>query len=272
LVLADIALARRLEASEAAAGVSFVEARGRISPEVGASWVEIGGARAMFDGPDSPLTQTFCPGIFSEATTADLERLEGFFRERRTPVNHEVSPLAGISLAQLLVRRGYRPLEFTNVLFKAIGADTEVARPDSAMQVRVMEPGEEDLWSQISARGWAEHPEWTEFLQSLGRVTASSDGALPFFACLDEEPVATGLLRCHDGVALFGGASTIPKARRRGAQAALLTARMNCAIRQGCELAMICAEPGSSSQCNAQRQGFRIAYTRTKWQLSCQED
>jgi hypothetical protein len=28
------------------------------------------------------------------------------------------------------------------------------------------------------------------------------------------------------------------------------------------------ALPGSTSQHNAERQGFRIAYTRTKWQLA----
>jgi len=37
---------------------------------------------------------------------------------------------------------------------------------------------------------------------------------------------------------------------------------------QGCDLAMMCAQPGSASQRNAERQGFRIAYTRIKWQLS----
>jgi hypothetical protein len=30
---------------------------------------------------------------------------------------------------------------------------------------------------------------------------------------------------------------------------------------------MMCAESGSASQRNAERQGFRIAYTRTKWRL-----
>jgi hypothetical protein len=30
---------------------------------------------------------------------------------------------------------------------------------------------------------------------------------------------------------------------------------------------MMVALPGSASQRNAERQGFRIAYTRTKWQL-----
>ena len=130
-----------------------------------------------------------------------------------------------------------------------------------------MVEGEEDLWSQISARGWMEQSEWTEFLLSLGRVIASSEGSLGFFAELDGEPVATGVLRCHEGVALFGGACTIPEARNHGAQRALLEARMNTAASDGCDLAMMCAQPGSASQRNAERQGFRIAYTRISGSL-----
>nr|AGC71394.1 hypothetical protein [uncultured bacterium A1Q1_fos_1815] len=34
---------------------------------------------------------------------------------------------------------------------------------------------------------------------------------------------------------------------------------------QGCDLATMSALPGSPSQRNAQRNGFHIAYTRTKW-------
>jgi hypothetical protein len=30
---------------------------------------------------------------------------------------------------------------------------------------------------------------------------------------------------------------------------------------------MMCAQPGSQSQRNAEKHGFRIAYTRIKWQL-----
>jgi hypothetical protein len=71
----------------------------------------------------------------------------------------------------------------------------------------------------------------------------------------------------HDGVALFGGSATVPELRRRGLQAAFLHERMRCAFDHGCDLAMIVAEPGSDSQRNAERKGFRIAYTRTKWRL-----
>lgn len=70
-----------------------------------------------------------------------------------------------------------------------------------------------------------------------------------------------------DGVGLLAGASTVPEGRRQGAQLALLDWRLRQLAAQGCDLAMICAAPGSASQRNAGRNGFRIAYTRTKWQL-----
>ena len=37
------------------------------------------------------------------------------------------------------------------------------------------------------------------------------------------------------------------------------------AAAQGCDIALMGALPGSGSQRNAERHGFRIAYTRIKW-------
>ena len=79
------------------------------------------------------------------------------------------------------------------------------------------------------------------------------------------QAIATGGLVIHDRVALLAGASTIPDARGQGAQRAVLTTRLQFAADAGCDLAMTVAEPGGASQRNAERHGFRIAYTRTKW-------
>ncbi len=269
MVFADRALACRLERPEAVSGARFVEARRRLYPGSGAEWIEVAGAYAMFDGPASPVTQTFGLGLFADATDSDLDRLEAFFHGRGEPVCHEVSPLAGVSLADRLSRRGYRPIEFTSVMYQPLPRTVVPPPPTNPrLRTRLLGDGEQDLWSEISARGWVEHPELSEFFLALGRITASSEGASALFAELDGVPVATGVLRCCEGVALFGGASTVPEARRQGAQRALLEARMAIALAQGCDLAMMCAEPGSASQRNAERQGFRIAYTRTKWQLA----
>ena len=75
------------------------------------------------------------------------------------------------------------------------------------------------------------------------------------------------MLSTHDGVALFGGAATVPELRRLGLQGALLEGRMRFAFEQGCDLAMMLAQAGSESQRNAERKGFRVAYTRLKWRL-----
>ena len=267
-VFADLSLAKRLERAEAQANAEFVEARAQASPQVGATWEEIAGTFAMFDGPGSPLTQTFCFGLFQEISNADAEQIEQFFRSRDAPVFHEVCPLAEPTTIQLLNERGYRPLELSNVLFRPIDPKTEFAgTPNRAITVRRIKRGEHQLWAKTASRGWSEFREAAEFMSELADVTATRKSGLCFLAELDGEAIATGALTIHNGVALLAGASTVPEQRKLGAQLALLEGRIRYAVEQGCDLAMMVALPGSASQRNAERQGFRIAYTRTKWQL-----
>ena len=266
MVFSDLSLSRRLERAEATAAAKFIEARARTVPQSGSEWIEVAGVYAMFDGNESPLTQTFGLGMFADPTALDLDQLEAFYLHRDAPVCHEVSPLAGVELAATLTARGYRPIEFTSVMHRPVEAIPAEANP--AITTRITGSGEESLWSRLSAEGWGDNPELREFLLDLGIVLAAAEGSIAFIAELNGRPIATGALRCDGGVALFAGASTIPDARNLGAQRALLEARMRHAQTEGCDLAMMCAAPGSSSQRNAERQGFRIAYTRTKWCLS----
>ena len=61
--------------------------------------------------------------------------------------------------------------------------------------------------------------------------------------------------------ALFG-AGTLPDFRARGIQTALLGLRMKLAAQAGCELAVIVTQGGTTSQRNAERLGFRVAYSK----------
>jgi GNAT superfamily N-acetyltransferase len=120
--------------------------------------------------------------------------------------------------------------------------------------------------------GWrAESPALGEFMEALGDVFTRAAGVYCFVAEQEGQSVATASLCLHEGVALLAGASTVPAARRQGAQSALLQARLRFAGEQGAELAMMVAQPGSGSQRNAERQGFRLVYTRTKWQRAKRE-
>ncbi len=263
----DLALSRRLERAEAHACAMFVEARARAFPESGAEWIECAGAYAAFDGVNSPVTQTFGLGVFEDVTPAALDEIERFFGKHGAAVNHEVSPLAGVPALDLLCSCGYRPIELSSVVWQAVA---KPAAPPRAAEIRVraIGPDEAEIWAQTSARGWvSDHPEFEDLLLDFGKILTAREDLTCFLAKIEGEPAAAGVLSIHAGVALFAGSSTVPAFRRRGLQAALLEARMQLAVERGCDLAMMVAEAGSGSQRNAERQGFRIAYTRTKWQL-----
>jgi hypothetical protein len=267
-MFADLTLSRRLERAEAQGNLDFVEARAAAFPEDGAEWAEIEGAFAMFDGPASPLTQTFCLGLFNDVTSGTLNRIEEFYANRNAPVFHEVSPLVDIEVTSVLSSSGYKPVEFTNVLFCSIQDDASLPLgKNDRIKVRRIATNEHELWAKTAAQGWSEYPELAEFMNGLAQVTANKRDGLSFIAELEGEPIATGAMTIHGGVALLAGASTIPEGRKKGAQNALLSARLRYAVQQGCDVAMMCALPGSASQRNAERQGFRVAYTRIKWHL-----
>lgn len=264
----DLALSKRLERAEGHACVQYAEARRRLFPDSAAEWIECAGAYAVFDGIESPVTQTFGLALFDELKPASLDVIERFFLDRGAPVLHEVSPFAGIAALGMLCTRNYQPIEISNVLCRPVERPAAPEQQQSAVSVRLIAPDEAQLWSDISARAWShEHPELRDFLLDLGALSAARAESLCFLAEYDGKPGAAGVLCIHDGVALFGGSATVPELRRRGLQAALLHQRMFYAFDHGCDLAMMVAQPGSDSQRNAERKGFRIAYTRTKWKL-----
>src|ERR1700694_2752266 len=120
MVFSDLALSRRLERAEGHACAQFAEARHRLFPDSGAEWIECAGAYAVFDGVDSPVTQSFGLGIFEDLNAVTLDVIERFFRDRGAPALHEVSPLVGIAALDLLCSRNYRPIEISNVLYRPV--------------------------------------------------------------------------------------------------------------------------------------------------------
>ena len=269
---ADVELARRLEKTEGQGNVAFIEARKKAFPDSDAEWIEVAGTHAMFDGPGSPLTQTFGLGMFEPLAAEQLDEIEQFFQSRSADVFHEVCPLADPSTFALLNERGYVAVEFSNVLYRPISADLRLeASRNEQVQVRLIRKDEIDVWAQTASEGWSEFTEVADFLRDLGQITARSK-SLSFLAELDGKPIATGALTISGDVALLAGASTIPSARRQGAQLALLEGRLRYAAAQGSTIGMIVAQPGSGSQRNAERHGFRIAYTRYKWRLQGKQE
>ena len=261
---ADHALAQRLEGAEGSGNAAFVEARARVAPGVGATWIEVAGAKALFDGAGSPCTQAFGLGMFDEVEAAHLDRVESFFFERQADCDLEVCTLAPPAFHGMLARRGYSPVELSHVMVRPLVDPPPPSPP--GIDVREMGPAEGHAWAALAAEGWSDvAPQLLDFIRDLGRVNAARHDTVCYFAEQSGTPIAAGALCITGDVALLAGASTVPHARRRGAQAALLATRLAWAAESGCDVAMVVTQPGSASQRNAERNGFRVAYGRVKW-------
>jgi GNAT superfamily N-acetyltransferase len=261
----DRALSQALEQTEALSNRALVEARASLDPASGATWIRVADAYALYDGVGSPLTQVFGLGL-SEPTTEDhLAAIESFFDGLGADTTIELSPLAEPSLLTWLPARGYVPVELTSVLHRTLDDVPDVVDPQWP-RVRQIAPEERGVWADRSADGWSTEPAFASLIRELAWVSAHAAGMHGFVAEDEGRIIGTGGPAIHGSVALLAGASTLVAFRGRGAQSALQAARLQFARESGCMRAMQCAAPGSTSQLNAERRGFRIAYTRIKWQ------
>jgi GNAT superfamily N-acetyltransferase len=97
----------------------------------------------------------------------------------------------------------------------------------------------------------------------VGRAIFSMPGALCYFATTESGETAGGAaLAVNGGLATLFADSVIAPFRRRGLHRALIAARLNEALALGCDLATASTLPGSASQRNFERAGFRIVYTK----------
>ena len=192
-------------------------------------------------------------------TAADVNRIEQFYFSRGADAQLEVTPLADESLFQLVRQRPYRLAELNNVLARTLAPGETFGA--SGFEIRRAQPNEAERCVEITAEAFGnEFP--PEMAQFIAPMFSSSD--LLYVAVADDELVAagTGLISPeHKMVALFGAATRL-KCRGRGLQTALLNARLNAAVEAGCTLAVIVTRGGTSSQRNAERLGFTLAYTK----------
>jgi ribosomal protein S18 acetylase RimI-like enzyme len=263
-VFVDFALSRRLERAEAEASAGCARAAAAQRPSLGAAIDSIGGGLAVFLGLGSTLTQATGIGMDGEVTTEEFSRLEEFYFSRGATVNTETSPFAHPSLFEHFAKHGYHASEHSSVLIRRIEGSVW-PRPEAPLTIAEVPPDHMELWVQTVAQGFADSFPVTEELRDVMRLFASNSDARKYLAFFDGAPAGASALSLHDGIAGLFGASTLPEFRRRGIQRELILARIEEAFKGGCEFALTFALPGSSSERNILRNGFRVAYTRTKF-------
>jgi GNAT superfamily N-acetyltransferase len=273
MLFADLTLARRLETTDALAGIEFARSWAKLNAFTGEVFLPVAGGHAGFGGLDSPVTQAFGLGLDGPVTEADMTAMEEFYRAHGAPVNIETCPLADPSLLKLLNERGYRPIEYSNVFVREITDGDAKSWPDPASSVRVLRPTEDEAesYSLVVMKSFFGNADIPPGFLKVFVSCFYAERAYFYRAEVDGVPAGGGMMSIHQGVASLGGAGTLPDFRNRGVQRALLLARLAEAAREGCDLAMVATAPGSGSQRNVERLGFRVVYTRTKFLLELQQ-
>jgi GNAT superfamily N-acetyltransferase len=254
--------ARRLELYEGYGIANSIETLKRVQPQTGGTVERVAGAYAIFAGQDSGISRTIGLGMNGAVVAADVERVEEFYRSRQAPAQIDLCPLADASLRALLNERGYGVHEFNNCWFQPLEDYAATVPLADGVSVREAEAPDADAWIQSVSLGFAEREDMMTAEVEVATTFFNEPGTRCFLSFVDGEPAGGGAMFIHEKLAAFFSGSTIPAARGRGAQTALLHARLQAAQAEGCDFAIIKTSPGNASQRNVQRAGFHLAYTK----------
>jgi GNAT superfamily N-acetyltransferase len=263
----DRTLATRLEAAQTWRGVYYALAHGLLEPASQSTVLAVAGGQVIYSGHGLPVNRAIGLGMDAPFTAEEIDSIEEFFGSRGERPQIDLCPLADESLLALLQERNYRIARFANVLVCPLPQPVPPTVSLGAAEVRLAKPDEAELWLRVVAQGFTGSEMPPEADLRILAPNFYSQNALCFFAWLDGEPAGGGAMYIHNGVAEFGGASTRVAYRRRGVQMALLYHRLAAAYAAGCDLALVVTEPGSASQKNVERAGFRLAYSKTIMEL-----
>jgi hypothetical protein len=259
----DKAFARRLESCEEMPQVLYARMFQKTKPAMGAAEEEICGGHMIFAGLGSPIGRATGTGLDREFTAQDLDRVEEFYRAHQAPSQVDLCPMHAPGVFELFKERGYGIAELNNVLYRKLDAEESFPSPPAGCEIRRSRAEEADQAGAIVENAF--FPDGApEAFHGLIAPFYQMEGALAFVASVDGKLVAcgTGLVIPEHKVFALCGAGTLAALRRRGLQTALLRARMTAALGAGCEYAVVVTQGGTTSQRNAERLGFRVAYSK----------
>ncbi len=250
-------VAERLESIEVSVSEACLQAMLAAYPASGATSLAVAGGTAFFFGAMSPFSQAVGIGMRGPVSKEDFDRLEEFFVAREAPIAISLCPHADPSVLDRLAERRYHVTQFEHTLCRELTEGGVLMAP-SVELVRPTTPGEKDLWVQTVIAGSG-----MEGFEELFGVMFDTPEATAYLTLQDGQPAGSGAVSIRPGdFAVFYSDTTLPVFRGRGLQPAVIAARLDQAHAAGCTVAVANTSPGTASQRNYERAGFRVAYTK----------
>lgn len=228
-----------------------------VASELGMSLLDLGDAVAVRAHALSGVTEA--NRALGISATEQLDRLPDVYGDTR----YAVSPAPGVDLDGELRRRGYEP-GYAWMKFARSTASVPVV--ETELEVVEVRPSGAHDFARTVVEGSGMPGPFCDWLAGLpGR-----DPWRCFVAYEAGEPAGAGALFVSGDVGWLGFGATRPEFRRRGAQSAILAARIRRAAELGCTL--VVTETGelvddrpANSYRNILRAGFEPQYLRANY-------
>ncbi|HLW51752.1 MAG TPA: GNAT family N-acetyltransferase [Candidatus Angelobacter sp.] len=261
LIFLNSADSRRIEAAEEYGALRYAQAAAK--HRQGPAWEEFRGGHLVFLKKGAPVGRAHALGFDGKITPEDVEHVERFYFERESEAQVDVSPYADPSLFESLNARGFQVAEFNQTLARRLKPEEEFAPAPQGVEIRRVRPDEAGAWSRMLAQIFFP-PEMVPQYEKFFLPWAAPEHPLSLAAFVDGKMAAgaAGLIVPEHRMAGIFGAGTLPQYRGRGIQQAFMRERLRLGQQNGCDLAVTLTMPGTTSQRNVERAGFRVAYTK----------
>lgn len=255
-------LIQKIYQGSLAVGLAAGAAMESLTPQSKPANMRVGTGRATFCGDGSPLTQVSWLAFESDFDPKEIDDIESFFKGRASTWEYNLTPYSDPKLLPALIERGWSDVQYENSMWRDLGdlSDVPVAR-NSKIEVRPASASELRTFIDVSMRGFF-GDEIPPACATIGDIVMNSPGTIPFLALIDGRPAGAATVSVFEDTVYLGGAATLPEFRGQGVQTALLAYRLAHAAGLGCDLALCECLPGSQSQRNQERAGFRVAYSK----------
>jgi GNAT superfamily N-acetyltransferase len=273
-MFADAALAARIDQAEGRFVAGIAESVRARRPDFRTMIQPISGGMSIYGGPNSPVNKLIGLGFDGPIDLDALEQIEREWHARDEAVRVELSILADPSVPVALSERGYHVHGYENVLARPLGDElASQPEPESTpgLTIELLRKEDERTWIDVAVAAFthldgtgstADDSSQIAVMEDVMADFVAASGLQPYLVRIDGRPVGSGSLCVAGDLALLAGAGTIPDARGRGVQKALLRRRLADARAAGADLATVVTAPGTRSQENVMRRGFILLYTR----------
>jgi GNAT superfamily N-acetyltransferase len=226
---------------------------------------------AVIAGPrDAIITDTMGVGYDGPVSAEQMDAIEAVFRRCDSVPEIECTPYADPSLLGHLRERGYGVVNYLQVFW--LDLTTPPAEWVEGIEVRQIDKSDladVALAARTIAMGMESRvDEPTGPGLTIAEQVASCKEIATFVALINGEPVGGSSCGVWDRHPLCGphlnvyGGSTLPWARGRGVQRALMLARLRWGHERGARSASMDCKPMIASERNALRLGFELVCTK----------